>query len=182
MKKCDEEFITEALGIKPLLLNSSEFSAQDRERLYWTNIPYNMSTWDYSNRDKVINDILCDEYPKQKWIDKPYIYHGIRNRVIATLELNYIDMCKRVYNKKFKMCTLTRVTGGYARKKVYISKGKIRELNPIEYERCQELKDDYTKIEGLSDSNRCSLVADGWTVTVVQQFMKDLKIALDLNF
>lgn len=179
MRKVDEEFITGALGVEPILLNSSEFSAQDRERLYWTDIPYDMSTWDYSNRDKVIRDILCREYPKQKWIDKPYIYHGMRSRVEATLQLNYIEMCKRVYNKDFKMCTLTRVTGGYAKKKVYIGKGRIRELNPIEYERCQELPDDYTKIEGLSDSSRCSLVADGWTVTVIQQFMKDLKIALD---
>ena len=35
----DDETITNTLGVKPVLINSNLFSAQDRERLYWTNIP-----------------------------------------------------------------------------------------------------------------------------------------------
>lgn len=182
MNKADEGFITKRLGVNPVLIDSSEFSAQSRERLYWTDIPYDTKNWDYSNRDKSINDILCNEYNPQKWIDKEYTYNGKNNKVIATLSINYIDMCKRVYNKRYKMCTLTRVTGGYAKKKVYISKGKIRELNAIEYERLQGLPDNYTNVKGLSDSKRCSLIADGWTVTVIEQFMNDLKHTLEKNY
>ena len=31
--------MTEALGVEPIEINSSDFSAQNRPRLYWTNIP-----------------------------------------------------------------------------------------------------------------------------------------------
>lgn len=38
MKKEHQDVITEHLGVKPILINSSTVSAQDRKRLYWTNI------------------------------------------------------------------------------------------------------------------------------------------------
>ena len=39
MKKEFQDIISEQLGVKPILINSSLVSAQNRERLYWTNIP-----------------------------------------------------------------------------------------------------------------------------------------------
>lgn len=39
MKKEWSAVITEQLGVEPILLNSSLVSAQNRNRLYWTNIP-----------------------------------------------------------------------------------------------------------------------------------------------
>ncbi len=39
MKKEHEEVITKYLGVEPMLINSSLVSAQNRRRLYWTNIP-----------------------------------------------------------------------------------------------------------------------------------------------
>lgn len=36
-----KETITKTLGVEPVLINSSLFSAQNRKRLYWTNIPIN---------------------------------------------------------------------------------------------------------------------------------------------
>jgi DNA-cytosine methyltransferase len=38
MKKQHEDFISKTLGIEPIMINSSLVSAQNRERLYWTNI------------------------------------------------------------------------------------------------------------------------------------------------
>jgi len=38
MKKQDEQIITDAMGVKPLMINSTLVSAQNRKRLYWTNI------------------------------------------------------------------------------------------------------------------------------------------------
>jgi DNA (cytosine-5)-methyltransferase 3A len=38
MKKQDEQIITGAMGVKPLMINSALVSAQNRKRLYWTNI------------------------------------------------------------------------------------------------------------------------------------------------
>lgn len=39
MSKTDKEKITEVLGVEPILINSALVSAQQRKRLYWTNIP-----------------------------------------------------------------------------------------------------------------------------------------------
>lgn len=39
MSKKWENVITEALGVEPIMINSSLVSAQNRKRLYWTNIP-----------------------------------------------------------------------------------------------------------------------------------------------
>jgi len=39
MKKEYEDVISEALGVQPIKINSSLVSAQNRQRLYWTNIP-----------------------------------------------------------------------------------------------------------------------------------------------
>ena len=36
-----KETISKVLGVKPVLINSSSFSAQNRKRLYWTNISIN---------------------------------------------------------------------------------------------------------------------------------------------
>ena len=39
MKKEWEDIITKEMGVEPILINSNLVSAQNRERLYWTNIP-----------------------------------------------------------------------------------------------------------------------------------------------
>ncbi len=39
MKQEWQDIISDLLGVKPILINSSLVSAQNRERLYWTNLP-----------------------------------------------------------------------------------------------------------------------------------------------
>lgn len=39
MKKKDQEYISQQLGVEPIMINSALVSAQQRKRLYWTNIP-----------------------------------------------------------------------------------------------------------------------------------------------
>lgn len=39
MSKADRDVITSVLGVKPIMINSALLSAQQRKRLYWTNIP-----------------------------------------------------------------------------------------------------------------------------------------------
>lgn len=39
MKKECKDFISEALGVQPIEINSIEYTGQSRNRLYWTNIP-----------------------------------------------------------------------------------------------------------------------------------------------
>lgn len=52
-----EALITETLGVEPIRLNSRLLSAQNRERLYWTNIPY---AGDPEDKGLLLKDVLED--------------------------------------------------------------------------------------------------------------------------
>lgn len=39
MPKTDKEIITKTLGVEPIMINAASVSAQNRKRLFWTNIP-----------------------------------------------------------------------------------------------------------------------------------------------
>lgn len=57
MKKESQDVITKALGVEPIAINSALVSAQNRNRLYWTNIP---NVTQPQQRDIVLADILED--------------------------------------------------------------------------------------------------------------------------
>ena len=102
----------------------------------------------------------------------------MNKRICAELNVNTMEMNKRVYNPNFKCCTLTCVNGGYHEKKV-IDCGRPRKLTPIEYERLQGLPDGYTDVlingRKISDTKRYSLMGNGWnepTVEWIFSFMK----------
>ena len=44
MSKKSQDIISEHLGVEPIVINSNLVSAQNRHRLYWTNIPFDMPT------------------------------------------------------------------------------------------------------------------------------------------
>jgi len=56
MKQEWQDIISNELGVKPVEICSSLFSAQQRKRLYWTNIPVDLSKLPNSN--EVIADVL----------------------------------------------------------------------------------------------------------------------------
>ena len=61
MKQEYQDVISEHLGVKPIMINSSLVSAQNRVRLYWTNIP---NITQPEDKGIVLKDILEDYYEK----------------------------------------------------------------------------------------------------------------------
>ena len=59
MKKEYQEIISEHLGVEPVMINSALVSAQNRVRLYWTNIP---AIEQPEDKGIVLKDILEDFY------------------------------------------------------------------------------------------------------------------------
>jgi site-specific DNA-cytosine methylase len=163
MRTKDKDLITEALGVEPLQINSNLFSAQDRDRYYWTNIPVDLNIKD---KRIVLKDICLntDEVDAKFWYDKEFTYNGDDKKVQATLHLNGHDILKRVNNLNDKSATLTCCRGGNLQKKVF-QNGKCRKLTPLEYERLQTVPDNYTL--GVSDSQRYNMLGNGWTVDVI---------------
>ena len=57
MAKASQDIITEYLGVEPIVINSNLVSAQNRHRLYWTNIP---NVTQPKDKAIVLKDILED--------------------------------------------------------------------------------------------------------------------------
>lgn len=170
MRTKDKDLITEALGVEPFRINSNLFSAQDRDRYYWTNIHVDLNIKD---KGIVLKDIClnADEVDAKFWYDKDFTYNGDDKKVQATLHLNGHDIMKRVNNLNDKSATLTCCRGGNLQKKVF-QNGKCRKLTPLEYERLQTVPDNYTF--GVSDSQRYNMLGNGWTVDVIVHIFKGL--------
>ena len=76
MKQEHQDVITEHLGVKPVRINSNLVSAQNRNRLYWTNIPVKSLP---DNKHIYLKDILEDGFTdrdKSHCIDANYFKGG----------------------------------------------------------------------------------------------------------
>lgn len=166
MNEESKQVISECLGCEPLFIDSNCFSAQDRPRLYWTNIPVKMD--DLQECDLCLQDILESEVDERYFYNYPLSNIDLTKQVCATMEHNNHEMHKRVFNPDFKCHTLTAVCGGNQQKKVYIN-GRARKLTPLEYERLQTLPDNYT--QGVSNGARYKAIGNGWTVDVISYML-----------
>jgi hypothetical protein len=109
MKKEWQDIISSALWVQPIEINSSLVSAQNRRRLYRTNIP-NVS----QPKDKgiILKDILQDN------VDEKYYYSAERwNRILAWK----YDIAKRLEDAQKKCNTIMTVWWGNHEKKILVS-------------------------------------------------------------
>lgn len=170
MKSEDMDLITDTLGVIPICVNSNLFSAQDRERLYWTNIPYDKE-WLPDKNESVLKDILDDEVAPNSYYKQGYKFHGMDKKVCATLNVNTHDILKRVYNANFKCATLTGCRGGYHEKKVFDEYYQLpRKLSPSEYARLQTIPNWYKF--NTSRVSALNMIGDGWTIEVIKWFFR----------
>ena len=195
------------LGVEPIEINSSLVSAQNRERLYWTNIP---NVTQPEDRGILLEDItLDDEFTIGAAMRGRYIPNGngktqqfieIRKdkkmNAITTVEKNTIlvhkchqvgvtedikgfDIIKRVYSKKGKSPTLTTMQGDHREPKIAVDDIQWRKLLPIEMERLQTMPDNYT--EGVSDTQRKKIIGNAWTVDVIAHIFTHIPSPVLIN-
>jgi len=177
MKKESEEVITKYMGVEPILINSNLFTAQNRQRLYWTNIPFDK---DIKDREIYWKDVQIDNaegvmYYSDKAFEWLFKSEERKNK--------YIE-----YNKdsKLKMQMLEASHHkGYSNQRCFGIKdvnGKVRYIHPIECERLQSVPDNYTafgidengKEVKISRTQRYKMLGNGWTVSVIEHFFKGL--------
>lgn len=161
--------ISEILQCEPLSINSNCFSAQDRPRLYWTNIP-NIELPHECNL--VLQDILEKTVHESLFYNYPLENIDLSKQVCAIMVYKNHDMHKRIFNPSFKVHTLTTCGGGNTQKKVYIN-GRARKLTPVEYERLQTVPDNYTNT--VANTHRYTMLGNGWTVDVIAHIFKHIK-------
>ena len=113
------DVISDELGVKPIMINSSLVCAAERKRLYWTNIqgieqPKDMGI---ALKDIVVPTELV---PEKYWYNKPFTYNGDDKKVQCTLHINGHRNMKEVYNLNGKCNTiLCDGDGGNRQKKIY---------------------------------------------------------------
>lgn len=162
MNEESKNVISELLGCEPIFIDSGTFSAQQRPRFYWTNIPVKQPL--PAESPLVLRDIMENDVPKKYFYSEPLENVDLQKQVCATLCIKNMEMHRRVFNPAYKCRTLTCVSGGGQQKKVYVD-GRARKLTPLEYERLQTLPDGYT--EGVADGHRYTAIGNGWTVDVI---------------
>ncbi|HNF28540.1 MAG TPA: DNA (cytosine-5-)-methyltransferase [Leptospiraceae bacterium] len=190
MKKEWIDIISSALKVQSIMINSSDFSAQNRKRLYWTNIQ--VRKW--GKKEIYLKDILesvTSDRLKSYCIDAQY-YKGItlqsyitkhrRTQIFETVRLGEIDkggQGQRIYSVNGKSISLSTQSGGQGAKtglyQIDLPDGQyyIRKLTPIECERLQTVPDNYT--EGVSNTQRYKMLGNGWTVDVIAHILSGMK-------
>jgi DNA-cytosine methyltransferase len=168
MNEESKQVISECLGCEPVFIDSADFSAQERPRLYWTNIPVDMN---YTKSNIVLKDILETDVNEKYYYNYKLLNIDISKQVCATLDFKNHEMHKRVFNPNFKCHTLTTCGGGNTQKKVY-DNGRCRKLTPLEYERLQTLPDNYTNV--VANTHRYTAIGNGWTVDVIAHILKGI--------
>ena len=164
MAKEIKAFITEELGVEPILINSDLVSGQVRRRLYWTNIPVVGQP-----EDKGIKLLDClDKYVDDRYyLSEKMIAYAMSSGtktfyVKPEINLEKARPLTTAPNKRAGTTTYMTddfVNGG--------SKDRMRRLTPVEYERLQTLPDNYTLVPGVSDAARYKAIGNGWTVDVI---------------
>ncbi len=157
-------------------LNSANDSAQNRKRLYWTNIKFTRS----KDKGIVLNDILEDggmaDRDKSYCLDSNYFKGGNLNhyykrkrrqvvfdkngcKQVGEADLKGYDIIKRVYSRQGKSPTLTTMQGGWRMPKVECGQIINRKINPETGKR-----DDYNP--NIKAEPRIETRSDGKTNTL----------------
>jgi DNA-cytosine methyltransferase len=196
MKKEWQEIISKYLKTEPILINSSLVSAQNRQRLYWTNWKFEQPKDKHiylkdilENIQDIDVDILRDKSKtirvggrksppnsKQEW-DNIYknglvFVGGIGDKDWAKdgkeLSRNF-PQGSRIYSDNGKSPSLAAHSGGNLEPKIAVDDITYRKLTVIECERLQTVPDNYT--EGVSNSQRYKMLGNGWTIDVIAHIL-----------
>ncbi len=193
MSKEDKTKITEIMGVEPIFINSALVSAQQRKRLYWTNIPGITQPKDkgFLLKDVLENGItnnnksFCiDETYYKGTTFEHYITKKVRQLIAEPVRLGTLagvgtGQANRIYSVQGKSVCLNAGGGGSGAKtglyKIDLPDGDytIRKLTPVECERLQTWPDNYT--EGVSNTQRYKIIGNGWTADVIVHIFSFLK-------
>lgn len=173
MKKEYQKVISDLLGVEPIEINSALVSAQNRKRLYWTNIPFSGPPEDKGIMLKDIIETGEVDRDKSYCIDACYYKGGDYKQYIEKCrrQLVFADKSYTILATLYKENVKSMVKRG--KKGWLVNTPIMRKLHPVECERLQTFPDNWT--EGVSNSQRYKMLGNSWTVDVVAHFFKGLK-------
>lgn len=165
-KKAVDE-ITSLIGGKLHRINSNLLTAQNRARLYWTNIDVapiscvNVSLQDILESEPSVDETKLKE-GRYKWLMEGKGQDCLKSRYAA------LDPVKA-------NCLTARSDASWNCNYVTGKDGVVRKLSCIEYERLQTVPENYTLVPGVHTRERYKSLGNGWTVDVIAHIFKGLK-------
>lgn len=179
MRKEYSDIITNILGFQPIMINSSLVSAQERKRLYWTNIkglkqPEERHIYLYDivnfrseipSKEEVFDEIR--KYTKRDF-DVSIDNHGNIRPHRKDKRKSGISEIGTLRNPNNKSVTIIKSHAP----KTYKSPFEIYELNRNECEKLQNVPINYTI--PVSEKQAKDLLGDGWTIEVIKHIFKNI--------
>ena len=169
MPYSDAITITNELGVDGVRINSSLVSAQQRDRIYWTNIKGNGIDLFGNNfieqpldRNILLQDVLDDGYTDRK-------------KALCITARSYMAAPRKedkVRKYLFKRNKLGFVNVKYSNKN--FDNDSILMLSQKELERLQTVPEGYT--ECLNHREASNVLGDGWTVDVITHILKYMEV------
>ena len=168
MKKEYQDIISEALGVEPIAINSNLVSAQNRYRLYWTNIP---GVTQPEDKGIMLKDIIESErvyHTDGKGPTLSTCQGGHREpKILMTPRGNNPGGLRALDGETPAMSSSSwqdnnHLTDGLS----------WRKLTPLECERLQTVPDNYTN--HVSNTQRYKMLGNGWTIDVIAHIFKNI--------
>ena len=186
MSKEAKEIITKELGVEPIMINAALVSAQNRKRLFWTNIPNVVLPED---RGIFLKDILEENVDESFYVKMASGGNSInRTTEGKSVRLSalgggrgaktglYIVQTPRGKNTGGKRALNGKVptlsSSSWEHNNKLSENEMIRKLTPVECERLQSLPDDYT--DGVSNTQRYKALGNAFNVEVVAHILKSI--------
>ena len=170
--KRDKEIISETLGCEGVPFNSMLMSAQNRNRVYWTDFDFKVPI---ERKEIYLQDIL-EPVVDDKYYLSPNMYEFIMTPASKgwqsgkmEIDLPIARPLTATMHKMHRADTDNYVSTMYKP----VGKTNKRRLTPRECERLQTLPDDYTAC--VSDRHRYETIGNGWTVDVIAHILSYLK-------
>ena len=165
MRKEYQDVITKYLGVEPVEINSSLLSAQNRKRLYWTNIP---NLTQPEDKNVMLKHIMQPEQDKKEF----EITERMRRKKVGTLAYEKCWKNVRGLEEKAKTLLTSQSISNTGATNIKYSDDRYYKPTPIESERLQTLPDNYT--ESVSNTQRYKSIGNGWTVDVIAHILEGL--------
>lgn len=162
----------ELYWVRPIEINSSLVSAQNRRRLYrvWKR---NGDSYDQISFSLPSNKNIKMRNIMQSFVDKSYF---LSKKEIESIKKwkSYQNPLRNILLPQSKSPTLTaRGAWEYHSWMILIrDKWKIRTLTPLECERLQTLPDNYTA--WIEKAERYKMLGNGWTVDIIAHIFKSM--------
>jgi len=162
--------ISNAVGIEPVLFNASLVSAQNRKRLFWTNIPFILPT----DRNILLKDILETTVDNKYVVTIPFTELKNTSHIVGYVgsKTPRIYQGYGVYGINNKSLCIMASGGGIGAHTGLYKTDVVRRLTPKECERLQGLPDDYTA--GISDPQRYKCCGNAFNVDVISHIVSGI--------